>query len=194
MLRYLSLAAVLLLAGCLNAEDAPAEGGDDVATAAVDAAEPQNAVVEAEAAESAAIALLVTPIEYSGSTPVGVCNFIVGQCEWANEGTEDFHMLGLQGAAQWLSVAFEFSGQAPGMQFYAAVCPAEAEGGDGCSEYVTGPSPLLLEVDLTQFPAGTDLGISVGSLNQEAAQSGTMVFGAADFTVVGTATSMPPTA
>lgn len=188
MLRFaLPIALALAAAGCLN--NAPPE--EDVATASAPEG-AEAAVVAPEQAMATEMTIdegpLTTLVSYEGSTPAGVCQFIVGQCQWAEQGSEDFHMLDVVGQAQWLTVAITYGEQAPGMEFFAAVCPADAEGGDGCSEYVTGPSPLMLDVDLTAFEGG--IGISVGSLNQAAGATGAFVFGAADFQVEGVLTSV----
>ena len=197
MLR-LAVPLVLLatFAGCLGGgePEAPAAAAPaaDKASAETVAANATFAM-EPDAANGTVVPV-ATPIAYSGRTPASVCQFIAGQCLDAQPGTEDFHMLDpVEGQGKLLALQVTYGEQAPGMDFYVGVCFGPDEGTQ-CTEYQTGPSPLVVEFDLSSYPPGTPFGISVGSLNTAAMETATMVFAPVDFEVAGTLTSLPATA
>ena len=193
MLRAaIPLVVLVLLAGCLGAEPetpaAPVDASGAEATAAQDAEALENA------STPAIVTPVATPVSYAGSTSASVCEFMAtGTCMAVQSGTEDYHMLDVAGQAKRLALQVTYDGQLPGMDFYVGVCIGENEGSE-CLDYQTGPSPLVVEFDLSSYPPGTDFGISVGSLNTAATATGAMVFGPSEFQVEGTLTSLPPTA
>ena len=190
------LVVLVLLAGCLGgAEPEATTAGASSSTAqegAADASQASATLTPTEnATDASAVIPVATPIAYSGHTPTGVCQFMVGQCLDAQQGTEDFHMLDpVAGQATLLALQVTYGEQAPGMEFYVGVCSGPDEGTQ-CTDYQTGPSPLVVEFDLSAYPPGTSFGISVGSLNTAAMQTATMVFAPVDFEVAGTLTSLP---
>lgn len=181
--RAIVLALSLLLAGCLAKDEAPV----DAAATQADVGPDLAANVTADAANATATPTL-TPVAYSGTTPVGACAFLVGQCQFIATGTEDYHLIQTEGQPVRLLLSIAYGAQQPGMSFYAALCEGENEG-ETCTEYVTGPSPLVLDYDLSAHAPGTLLGISVGSVNVDAAAAGTMLFGESTFDVTGTLTT-----
>lgn len=185
----LLLTLFLITAGCL--------GGDEPAEeAAVAASTPTNADASAGTAsapeENATLAEPVAvPVSYSGSTPTGACAFPVGQCHWTQSGSEDYHAIEASGRATRISVSIAYADQAPGMQFYVALCRGEGadESTVTCEDYQTAPSPILLDLDLSADPAGTSYGLSVGSVSDAAGATGAgMVFGPSTFDVEGVLT------
>lgn len=187
------LLVLVLLAGCLGGAEPEASTSETGSQTASPDTQPE-ATSEVKPSENATGSSgnvpVGTPVSYSGKAPVGVCQFIAGQCQFVVAGSEDYHMLDVQGHATHLALQVTYSGQAPGMDFYVGVCVGEDDGSD-CLDYLTGPSPLVVEFDLSSYPAGTQFGISIGSLNTAAEPAATYVFGPADFEVVGTLTTLP---
>lgn len=186
------LLVLVLMAGCLGGgePEAPAAGAaSDGPSLGVESGEAAEVTAE-NASEIPPLVPIATPVAYSGTAPVGVCQFIAGQCAFATAGSEDYHMLEVPGQAKTLALQVTYAGQAPGMDFYVGVCIGENEGSE-CLEYKTGPSPLVVEWDLSPYPPGTAFGISIGSVQTQATSTATMVFGPAEFDVAGTLTSLP---
>lgn len=140
-----------------------------------------NAVAEATPA-TAETPLVETPISYSGTTPRGACTPIACQFE---SGSEDFHVIEVVGQPVKLVLTITYGEQAPGHEFYVGICAGDDEMAD-CGDYQTGPSPMELEVDVSSFAADAPIGISTGSVFGPGAMAGVLVFGEADFDVVGT--------
>lgn len=186
MLRPLAIALpfLLTLAGCLGTDEPL-----DTAAAQADAPTATNATAEADASTNATVVELVPiPVAYSGSTPTGVCAFMVGQCEFTSAGSESTHSLDTAGKVMThLAVQFTYGEQKPGMAFYVALCE---DVGSHCTEYQTGPSPLVLEYDLESFPPGTAFTLSAGSVGGQAEAAGVITFAETTFDVKGTLTSV----
>lgn len=192
MRAVLLLTLSLVVAGCLGADEPVAQSA---------AAQPADASVDAGAVaatipedNATAAEPVDVPVSYSGSTPTGACVFPAGQCHWTQSGSEDYHAIASTGRATRISLSIAYADQAPGMQFYVALCRGEGvdESTVTCEDYQTAPSPILLDVDLSSDPAGTSYGISVGSVSDATGATGAgMVFGPSTFDVDGALTVVP---
>lgn len=191
------LVLLVLLAGCLGGSEteAPAAQAPEAAAApAADAATVTATDAAANATAPGAALPVVTTISYAGSSPTGVCEWAAsGACVFMQSGAEDFHAVEAPGQAKLLSFQVTYTGTLPGMDFYVGVCAGENEATD-CADYVTGPSPIAVQADLSSYPPGTVFGISIGALATPAMMAGVAVFGPADFQVEGTLTSVPVSA
>lgn len=189
------LVVLVLLAGCLGGADpeTPAAATPNVQAAGSGAtATGTTATLAANETNASVVIPVATPVSYSGKTPAGACVFMAGVCQFPQGGTEDYHMLDpIAGQAKTLALQVTYGEQAPGMTFYVGVCMGEDEGAE-CLDYQTGPSPLVVEFDLSGYPPGTAFGISVGSLNEQAINAGVLLDAPVDFEVAGTLTSIPP--
>lgn len=187
------LVLVLAVAGCLGggdggAPETPAAAADTPASGAGDALGNTTLSTDPDAETVSPVAV---PVSYSGRSPLGVCVFAAGQCVVPQPGAEDYHLIEAPpGRPTHLSLQVTYSGQLPGMAFYVGVCVGADEGAE-CTDYQTGPSPLVAEFDLSAFPPGGVYGISVGSISEPAMNAGAAVFGPADFEVVGVLTLVP---
>lgn len=189
------LVLLVLLAGCLDGSgnEAPAADAQTATPAADGTVTPAVEDVANATAPDAAMPI-TTPVSYSGSSPVGVCEFMaVGACVFPVAGSEDFHLIEAPGQAKRLNVQVTYAGQLPGLDFYVGFCSGDEEPTD-CANYVTGPSPFTLDVDLSSYPPGTVFALSIGSVVTPAMMAGAGVFGPADFQVEGTLTSIPVSA
>ncbi len=118
------LASALLAAGCVTPEEGPVEAASTAPTP--DAA--SEASVNAERVAETTPTIILTTVAYSGTTPTGACFFLAGTCEFATEGTEDYHILTPPGQPQRLTLSIAYGAQQPGMDFCAALCAGETEG------------------------------------------------------------------
>jgi hypothetical protein len=181
--------AFLLLAGCASAPTTVKQAAvTPTANETSDAMPGMNMSGPAAVANESAPMAGMYAIQYDGVSPQGACTTTgtgADECQLVSSGKESFHLVEYQGKPKHVQVTITYGALNPGFQMYGAVCVGKAGAKvtvNDCKDYQTMPSPFKLDVDLSAAPAGSSIGLSVGSV---AGGPGAIVFGGDAFKVAG---------